>query len=799
MLAVVLAGSADAAASVVAARTWRDNGGSRVEVLAAHPDLVAPLRRAHGPETRVRSWADLGVEAGATGAALAALAAAEDPGERVVVLPATSLVLAAPAELADGPGVVVALRAATVPPDDGRRPNGDDVAARGATHDRLFAFTAGDDRAASFLRWRDEATAVARASGAAAVPGVSIVADPGIGLAWWNVHERPLTTDVGGAPLAGGHPLQIVDFDGWRLRHGHVLHPEMDRPLGSRDAHLRRLVDRYADLRREAGDRDDAEPLVTWPADPVLATVLETLPLATRTRALRDDGDARDRVAEHAAEPDPEACVWGLSRYLLALHRARPDLAAAFPDLDDRADARALLDWARGDGAALVPERYRAPIAWLDDPPARPDGGADDGGADDGGPTVDGPAAELSERARRRLAGVNVIGFLDEPALGVAEIARQVADGLERAGVPVERVAVDRRGLPRPADGDEPLPHRVSITCVNADLLPVVRHRLRRRVREDGMSIGLWWWELEQVPATWEPAIALVHEVWAGSSFVAEAFRRSTALRVRETPLGLSSLPAAGALPGEVAGDDRPYVLVVFDYASQIERKNPIGAIDAFLRAGFGERVRLVLKSVGGRRHPIDAERVRLAAEAAGPQVVLLDRVLPEGEQAALVAGAAAFLSPHRAEGLGLTVAEAMLRGVPVIATDYGGSTDLLDARTGWPIAWAPGTVPTECGPYPAGERWAEPDLGAAASALEAVLAGGPAVAARTEAARASARDRADRLRRGEDLAAAAEAAISWLDAYERAEWEAAQPPAAPSPPPTRIGRLRATLKRRGD
>ena len=71
--------------------------------------------------------------------------------------------------------------------------------------------------------------------------------------------------------------------------------------------------------------------------------------------------------------------------------------------------------------------------------------------------------------------------------------------------------------------------------------------------------------------------------------------------------------------------------------------------------------------------------------------------------------GADCYVSLHRAEGFGYTLAEAMWIGKPVIATGYSGNVDYMSPTTAtWStIAWSrSGRVTTRipprvCGPSP--------------------------------------------------------------------------------------------------
>jgi glycosyltransferase involved in cell wall biosynthesis len=77
-----------------------------------------------------------------------------------------------------------------------------------------------------------------------------------------------------------------------------------------------------------------------------------------------------------------------------------------------------------------------------------------------------------------------------------------------------------------------------------------------------------------------------------------------------------------------------------------------------------------------------------------------------------------------------------MVRGVPVIATDYSSTTEFFGPEHGWPVPYTMTEVGPDWPPYQRDGRWAEPDLDVAAAAMRAV-ADDPAEARRRgEAAR---------------------------------------------------------------
>jgi hypothetical protein len=124
---------------------------------------------------------------------------------------------------------------------------------------------------------------------------------------------------------------------------------------------------------------------------------------------------------------------------------------------------------------------------------------------------------------------------------------------------------------------------------------------------------------------------------------------------------------------------DRFVFLFMFDFFSVCERKNPLGLIDAY-RAAFGpdDGTVLVVKSINGARREHDLAAVRAAAQGR-TDIFVRDEYLTPDRHAALLAACDAYVSLHRAEGLGLTMAEAMALGKPVIATGYSGNLDFMD------------------------------------------------------------------------------------------------------------------------
>jgi 2-polyprenyl-3-methyl-5-hydroxy-6-metoxy-1,4-benzoquinol methylase len=114
-----------------------------------------------------------------------------------------------------------------------------------------------------------------------------------------------------------------------------------------------------------------------------------------------------------------------------------------------------------------------------------------------------------------------------------------------------------------------------------------------------------------------------------------------------------------------------------------------------------------------------------------------VDGYYSAAEKNALIAACDCYVSLHRSEGWGLTMAEAMALAKPVIATGYSGNLDFMTTENSFLVDYVTGAVPAGCEPYTAGTRWAEPSLDSAAALMRRVFEQPEEAAARGRLARA--------------------------------------------------------------
>ena len=318
--------------------------------------------------------------------------------------------------------------------------------------------------------------------------------------------------------------------------------------------------------------------------------------------------------------------------------------------------------------------------------------------------------------------GIRIAGYLRTES-GIGELGRLTVATAESAGIRLSTF-LDTNALSRQSHHFEPTTgdFNVNIICVNADELPNFANRVGRDFFRDHYTIGLWAWELEEFPHRFSTSFDYVDEVWSISTFARDAIAAASTKPVYAFSLPIVEPEVVRPIDrGELGIPDSFVFLFCFDLLSIFERKNPLGLIEAFSKAFKpGEGPSLVIKVINGQIEATSLERLKWAASQR-PDVVVIDEYLDRDANTALMAACDCYVSLHRSEGFGLTLAEAMALGKPVIATAYSGNLDFMTPETSYLVPWRPGVVPVGCSPYPPGARWAEPDLDAAARIMRDV------------------------------------------------------------------------------
>jgi glycosyltransferase involved in cell wall biosynthesis/SAM-dependent methyltransferase len=540
-------------------------------------------------------------------------------------------------------------------------------------------------------------------------PGIDVIRSPAFNIAYWNLATRHLEDDGSGGYRVDGEPLRFFHFSGFDPRRPTELSKHQNRIRVAADPVLTRICREYAAELMSHG----FEEAIGWPYG--WNEMANGVGLDRGARRVFRDGvesgeledsiftpQGADRFVAYLQEsPAARGRRGGVNRYAKALWEARPEFREAFPNIER--DGAAYIDWlhAVAGDAGLAAELLVT----------EPSGNGGD------------PAA-VRKRARTK-PGVNLVGYVSSER-GVGEAARQILSALQATEVATttidtpaapDEIAAGLAGL-----GDDDHPYDFNLICVNADMLPLVAMGLGPRFFEGRHTAGLWFWEISHFPEQWHPAFDNVNEVWVASEHIADTLRP-----LSPTPVHTIRVPVVPGAPdnatrAQLGMPEGFCFLFVFDYRSVFRRKNPLGLVEAFRRAfepGAGPS--LVIKSICGDEFP--AEREALAeAVADRPEIHLVEDTITTGMKNAMIANCDCYVSLHRSEGLGLTMAEAMYFGKPVIATAYSGNLDFMAEGNSFLVPHTMVEIGPDANPYPADAEWAEPDLDQAAALMQQVF-----------------------------------------------------------------------------
>lgn len=336
----------------------------------------------------------------------------------------------------------------------------------------------------------------------------------------------------------------------------------------------------------------------------------------------------------------------------------------------------------------------------------------------------------LAPRLRKLAApkGVNIVGWF-RGELGIGESARCMAKACDAVGLPANLVELKLNCLNR--DGDttfaarlqETNPHTVNIFHLDPPVSKDIDHHHGQAFRADHYNIAYWAWELTEFPDSWVDRHRFFDEIWCPSEFARAAIAAKLPKPVLAMPHAIEFPVPQGDFRKKFGLPARTFLfLFVYDLNSTQERKNPRAVIAAFRKAfPLGGPVGLVVKTHNPDRHStVFAE---LQSEVEGlPNTALICETLPRTAVYELQQSCDCFVPLHRAEGFGLSVAEAMFLGKPVITTDWSGTAEFVNVTNGCPVNYRLLTLDRNYGPYARGQTWADPDIDQAAHWMRSLV-----------------------------------------------------------------------------
>ncbi len=319
--------------------------------------------------------------------------------------------------------------------------------------------------------------------------------------------------------------------------------------------------------------------------------------------------------------------------------------------------------------------------------------------------------------------GVNIIGPVFGE-FGIGEDVRSLAGALLGLDIEINIVEYPKRGnfvnnrYPLRDFCSEEFKYDINIFCI--PLFEIFRF-----VSEYGFSafvkkysIGYAPWELEVWPQTFSFMASYLNEIWASSEHTFYAYTKGLDIPVHAIPL-IVEVPdkrLKSSLQLEPKIDDSKFnFLYVFDSNSTFARKNPYDVIKSFRKA-FAERsdVSLILKTMN---YHFENRDLNLHLENS-VNIKLINECISRDDLLSLYENCDAYISLHKAEGFGRTIAEAMLLKKPVIVSNYSGNMDFCTSDTAFLVEGELKQLNAHDYPFWFFNRWFSPNIESASKQM---------------------------------------------------------------------------------
>jgi glycosyltransferase involved in cell wall biosynthesis len=331
--------------------------------------------------------------------------------------------------------------------------------------------------------------------------------------------------------------------------------------------------------------------------------------------------------------------------------------------------------------------------------------------------------------------------------LGVS--ARGYAEALTRAGLDVNLVpwSAGFEGV-RVQSAPETGACHSSMTLVHLNLDQLTAtdvfedEPLRSLVSDATFNVAILSWELLHVPYAWAEILARFDEIWVASSFSQRALSAvcRTPVRVVRPSIDVHSGTLDRArfhLP-----KDRFIFFYAADMASVPARQNPAALLHAFIQAFTPEDGAFCLLKLHCPEESAQTVNELHTLASGRPDIRLLTQSLGDEDMNSLFASIDAYVSPHRSEGLGVTIVQAMLAGTRVVATRFGGVEDFVNESTALTPQFNLAPVGAGSDPYSPHAVWADVSISSLSDCLRLLLRDPVGAGVRA----ASARERAEAL-----------------------------------------------------
>ncbi|MDH3277302.1 MAG: glycosyltransferase [Nitrosopumilus sp.] len=539
---------------------------------------------------------------------------------------------------------------------------------------------------------------------------VFIINHPGYNVAYWNLMQRTVKVS-GGKISVNGKPMYFFHFSGFVVEDIEKVSKHQNRFTLSNLKNLRPFFELYRDLLIEKEyfktkkwkckfDYFDNGIKIPEEARKIFVDTINNNQNFKNPFSTNELNSFLNYLNENIDDKQPY-----ISRLWFKIYQEREDLKHHFPDPLDQ-NRNEFAEWIKNslkneyklDKVFCYPENQKENYLVSIKPEIK-----------NNFISQNGNKLHLDKR------GINVAGYF-KGEFGVAEAARNYVKSISKVNIPF---VLNNINSPAHRNNDKTFnkfenenPFPVNLICVNADQSEFFYNTKGSEYFKNKYNIAVWFWEIADFPKKWMNSFNYFDEIWVASNFIANSLSKISPIPVVkiESPFEIDETKMISDKSKFGFEEDEFLFLFIFDYNSIFERKNPLAIIEAFKRSfKENEKVRLVIKCTNGDKFP--EKNKKLVKDCGVKNITLLDKYLDRNELLVLIASCDCYISLHRGEGLGLTIAEAMYAKKPVIATHYGGNTDFMNLNNSYPVKYKLVKLEKDYEPYQKGSVWAEPNI----------------------------------------------------------------------------------------
>ncbi len=304
--------------------------------------------------------------------------------------------------------------------------------------------------------------------------------------------------------------------------------------------------------------------------------------------------------------------------------------------------------------------------------------------------------------------GINIVGYT-EAMFGLGEAVRLNIAAATKHNIPLSLINYEK--VKKNNKHEYAFPYSINLVQISLNDLESFFGVINPNFFKGKYTILFLVWESEYMAPEHIENLSLFNEIWTTSRYCKTIFEKifKNPIIIVPHPVEVDLEPVINKKSINFFDENKFSFLFLFSYHSSIERKNPFFLVEAFKTAfEDNDKVELVIKTVGGNHYKKAKQHLH---QCASKNIKIYDTELDKNSVDHLINSCDSYVSMHHSEGFGLTLAEAMYLGKPVIATNYSGNTEFMNEENSFLVDYKLGLIENPDNNFCSNTLWANPLL----------------------------------------------------------------------------------------